>query len=110
MEEARQKLTTLVEDTNTYRRILEGLIAQGLFQMLEDSVVIRCRQMDVALVKVRKHTLQHTCIHKVLTDWKTHAADSFTLTGNCGEGSTVLQNCYQERCEADSRYRKLPCT
>ncbi len=50
-EEARQRLASLVRDQNGYRRLLEGLLTQALFQLLEDSVVIRCRQQDVQLVQ-----------------------------------------------------------
>lgn len=51
MEAARQRLTQLTKDQNTYRRVLEGLVVQGLFQLLEETVIIRCRQADVQLVK-----------------------------------------------------------
>lgn len=51
LEEARYRMTSLVHDPNGYRRLLEGLITQGLFQMLEENVTIRCRQQDVNIVR-----------------------------------------------------------
>lgn len=51
LEEARVRLGQLAKDPNNYRRLLEGLISQGLFQLLEAQVTIRCRQQDVGLVK-----------------------------------------------------------
>jgi len=51
LEEARRRLGDLTRDHNTYRRVLEGLVTQGLFQMLEDVVVVRCRQVDLNMVK-----------------------------------------------------------
>ncbi|XP_061195186.1 V-type proton ATPase subunit E-like [Saccostrea echinata] len=51
MEDARQRLSQITTDRNKYKKLLEGLIAQGLFQLIEASVVLRCRQSDVDLVK-----------------------------------------------------------
>lgn len=51
LDEAQERLRQLAVDPQNYRRLLEGLIAQGLYQMLEDQVVIRCRQQDVAILK-----------------------------------------------------------
>jgi V-type H+-transporting ATPase subunit E len=50
LDEAQRRLTDLSKDTNQYKKILEGLIAQGLFQLLEDSVTVRCRLTDEKLV------------------------------------------------------------
>lgn len=47
-----ERLAKLVYDREWYRKILEGLVTQGLFQLTEDAVVIRCRKNDVELVKV----------------------------------------------------------
>jgi len=51
LEKASTRLTTLAKDPSGYRRLLEGLITQGLCQMLEDQVVIQCRHQDVNLIK-----------------------------------------------------------
>lgn len=51
LDEAKQKLVALTKDQNKYEQVLEKLIAQGLFQLLEKDVTIRCRQEDLHLVK-----------------------------------------------------------
>ncbi|ESO93777.1 hypothetical protein LOTGIDRAFT_209321 [Lottia gigantea] len=51
LEEARRRLGQVTKDQNKYRGILEGLIAQGLFQLMEQNVVVRCREQDVDLVR-----------------------------------------------------------
>jgi len=51
LRDARERLAKIAKDPAQYKAMLEGLIAQGLFQMLEEAVTIRCRQADVALVR-----------------------------------------------------------
>lgn len=48
--EAQHRLSDLTRDIGQYKKLLEGLVAQGLFQMLEDSVIVRCRQKDEKLL------------------------------------------------------------
>jgi len=50
-DEARKKLVILSQDVTGYKKLLEGLIVQGLYQMIEDTVLIRCRLKDVAYVQ-----------------------------------------------------------
>ena len=52
LEEARQRLGEVTKDRAKYGQMLKGLIAQGLYQMLEPKVIIRCRERDVSLVQV----------------------------------------------------------
>lgn len=52
LEEARGRLAA--ESSNNqarYAELLKGLITEGLFQLLEDKVVLRCRQQDVGLIE-----------------------------------------------------------
>lgn len=51
LEEAVRRLGSLTHNPENYRRILEGLICQGLFQMLEPQIMLRCRQQDLNLVQ-----------------------------------------------------------
>lgn len=51
VEETRLRLGKITEDAPKYRKMLEDLIAQGLFQLLEKEVLVRCRQQDVDIVK-----------------------------------------------------------
>lgn len=50
-QEAKQNLGKISENQATYRGLLENLIVQGLFQLMESEVVVTCRRKDVALVK-----------------------------------------------------------
>jgi V-type H+-transporting ATPase subunit E len=50
-EDARKQLVVISKDANGYKKLLEGLIIQGLYQLIEDVVIIRCRQKDVKLVE-----------------------------------------------------------
>ncbi|XP_077372032.1 V-type proton ATPase subunit E 1a isoform X2 [Festucalex cinctus] len=49
--EARQRLAAIAQDPARYSTLLEGLVLQGFYQLLEEKVVIRCRQQDVELVQ-----------------------------------------------------------
>lgn len=51
LEEAQAKLTQLSRNPTDYKRVLEGLMQQCLFQLLEDNVTIRCKQQDLGLVR-----------------------------------------------------------
>lgn len=50
LTEARQSLVSIAKDQQKYPKILEGLIAQGLCQLLEVQVLVRCRQVDLNIV------------------------------------------------------------
>jgi len=50
LDEGQSRLSDLSRDNNQYKKMLEGLIAQGLYQLLEDTVLVRCRQKDEKLV------------------------------------------------------------
>lgn len=51
LEEARTKLHTITRDKAKYKKLLEGLITQGLFQLLEPKVTIMCKPEDVSAVQ-----------------------------------------------------------
>jgi len=51
LTEARNQLTAVSQDTARYQELLLGLITQGLFQLLEDRVIIQCRPTDKQLVQ-----------------------------------------------------------
>ena len=50
-EEARSQLFVLTEDRSKYKIILGNLITQGLFQLMERQVTLRCRRHDYDLVQ-----------------------------------------------------------
>ncbi|RWS27690.1 V-type proton ATPase subunit E-like protein [Leptotrombidium deliense] len=51
LEESRHKLIEVTKDHAMYQKVLQKLVAQGLFQLLEKDVVVRCRQSDLKLVE-----------------------------------------------------------
>jgi len=51
VEEARRRLGQITADPARYGTVLQALIVQGLFQLLESQVTIRCRQADVSVVQ-----------------------------------------------------------
>ncbi|CAH8571267.1 unnamed protein product [Heterobilharzia americana] len=51
LKEARDRLRTVAADRNTYQNCLSGLITEGLYQLLEPEVIVRCRQSDLDLTQ-----------------------------------------------------------
>lgn len=51
LDETAKRLGSVTQDEAKYKQILQGLIGQGLFQLLEPAVTVRCRQQDLDLVK-----------------------------------------------------------
>jgi len=51
LDEARRKLADVCKDKAKYATVLEGLLLQCLMQLLEPEATIRCREVDVAIVK-----------------------------------------------------------
>ncbi|KAK8788758.1 hypothetical protein V5799_021465 [Amblyomma americanum] len=51
LAETRAKLNVITQKESRYKPLLERLILQGLYMMLEKDVVITCRRQDVQLVQ-----------------------------------------------------------
>nr|AAC52412.1 vacuolar adenosine triphosphatase subunit E [Mus musculus] len=51
LNEAKQRLMKVVKDTTRYQVLLDGLVLQGLYQLLEPRMIVRCRKQDFPLVK-----------------------------------------------------------
>lgn len=51
LNEARQRLAEIAKDPARYSTLLEGLVLQGFYQLLEPKVTIRCRPQDVEMVQ-----------------------------------------------------------
>jgi len=51
LDEARRRLAEITKNRDTYQKLLNDLIVQGLLQLLEQNVVIRCRQADLGMVE-----------------------------------------------------------
>uniref|UniRef100_A0A3B4ENW6 ATPase H+ transporting V1 subunit E1a n=1 Tax=Pygocentrus nattereri TaxID=42514 RepID=A0A3B4ENW6_PYGNA len=52
LNEARQRLANVARDPSRYSALMDGLVLQGFYQLLEPKVTIRCRKQDLALVQV----------------------------------------------------------
>nr|ACQ58194.1 Vacuolar proton pump subunit E 1 [Anoplopoma fimbria] len=51
LSEARQRLGHVAKDPARYPALMDGLILQGLYQLLEPKVTIRCRKQDIQVVQ-----------------------------------------------------------
>ncbi|XP_029910346.1 V-type proton ATPase subunit E 1a [Myripristis murdjan] len=51
VNDARLRLTDIAKDPARYSTILEGLVLQGFYQLLEPKVTVRCRKQDVEMVQ-----------------------------------------------------------
>lgn len=51
MKEAQQRLADIAKDSDNYSVLLQGLLLQGFYQLLESQVTVRCRQQDVDMVQ-----------------------------------------------------------
>lgn len=65
LDEARSNLARISSDSGRYPSILKGLILQGLLQLLEKEVVLRCRHADLNIVE----QLLPECIDEVYKMW-----------------------------------------
>ncbi|KAJ0069678.1 hypothetical protein NL108_011960, partial [Boleophthalmus pectinirostris] len=51
IKEAQERLADIAKDPDNYSVLLQGLLLQGFYQLLESKVTVRCRQQDVAMVQ-----------------------------------------------------------
>jgi len=51
LEEAKRRLADKIRDPAIYKKIIHHLITQGLLQLLENNVTIRCRQADISVLE-----------------------------------------------------------
>ena len=52
LNEAKDRLSEVQHNKGRYKELLSGLIAQGLFQILEDDVIIKCLPEEIELIQV----------------------------------------------------------
>ncbi|MCJ8734423.1 hypothetical protein PDJAM_G00235300 [Pangasius djambal] len=62
LNEARKRLAGIAKDPAQYASLLEGLVLQGFYQLLEPKVTIRCRKDDLAMVE--NAVQKNICIYK----------------------------------------------
>ena len=51
LDDARKRLGEVTKNQSEYETVLTKLIVQGLFQIMEPKVILRCREVDVPLVR-----------------------------------------------------------
>ncbi|XP_072290862.1 V-type proton ATPase subunit E 1a [Eucyclogobius newberryi] len=51
LKEAQERLADIAKDPDNYSVLLQGLLLQGFYQLLESKVTVRCRQQDVEMVQ-----------------------------------------------------------
>ena len=51
LTDSKRQLANITRDQGKYGKLLEGLIAQGVCQLLESNIQVRCRQADQKLVE-----------------------------------------------------------
>ena len=54
MSAAQKELLKISQDKDAYKSMLEKLIVQSSFQLLEDKVYVICRECDKSTVEVRE--------------------------------------------------------
>lgn len=64
IDEARNQLTNITA-SDKYEDILEGLIKQALFQLLENEVTLKCRENDLSLV----NKILPKCVEDLNRQW-----------------------------------------
>jgi len=52
LAETEARLKKVGQDRQKYQNMLEALVTQGLYQLLETKVTVRCKEADVALVEL----------------------------------------------------------
>lgn len=62
MKEAQERLADIAKDPENYSILLQGLLLQGFYQLLESKVTVRCRQQDLDVV--------HAAVNKVIPIYK----------------------------------------
>eukprot|EP00112_Aurelia_sp_Birch-Aquarium-sp1_P019919 Seg5027.1 transcript_id=Seg5027.1/GoldUCD/mRNA.D3Y31 product="V-type proton ATPase subunit E" protein_id=Seg5027.1/GoldUCD/D3Y31 len=90
LEETRSKLGHVTDDKAKYKNVLEGLITQGLFQILEPTVTLRCRKVDIALVKETKEKANSVYKAQTGKDCKIVVDEEEFLGSECSGGVELL--------------------
>ncbi|XP_055335637.1 V-type proton ATPase subunit E-like [Paramacrobiotus metropolitanus] len=91
LQEARKRLGNITKDQNRYVDLLRNLTLEGLFNLLEPTVVVKCRGQDLHVVQdiVRESVPQYK--EKSSRDVRAHV-DENDLLGQDTSGGVVLQS------------------
>jgi len=90
LDETRGQLITIAQKPENYRTLVEKLLLQGLLQLVEDNVVVRCRQTDVALVEQIKGGVCQQFEQKAARKCNVVIDTKTFLNDKCGGGVEIL--------------------
>jgi len=93
LETSQQRLRDITKDTAKYSDLLHKLICQGLCQLMEPSVTLRCRQEDLALVEAAAPAAnkQYEAMSRKTCDL-TIDTNHFLSANLCGGVELVVRN------------------
>ncbi|XP_026884610.2 V-type proton ATPase subunit E 1a [Electrophorus electricus] len=92
LNEARKKLANLAQDPAEYQTLLEGLVLQGFYQLLEPMVIIRCRKEDLSQVQDAVKKMIPIYKETVKSEIEVHIDDGSFLPSEISGGVEVY-NC-----------------
>uniref|UniRef100_H2YGQ2 V-type proton ATPase subunit E n=1 Tax=Ciona savignyi TaxID=51511 RepID=H2YGQ2_CIOSA len=85
LNEAKDQLSDLHRNKTRYNALLQGLLCQGLFQLLEDNVIVQCLKEDVETVKSLLPDVMATFKKATNRDVKIEINEtSFLTSDTCG--------------------------
>jgi len=90
LEDAKRQLVEITKDPNTYKQLVSSLTTQGLLQLLEAHVVVRCRQGDLQAVEECLPSAIDKYKQKTGKDVQVKVDKESFLSPNIGGGVEVL--------------------
>jgi len=90
LDETRSKLGEVANDKNKYKSILNGLLTQCLYQLLEPTAQIRCRRDDLELVKEIKDECLKAYTEKTKKECELQIDSNNYLPDSCAGGLELL--------------------
>ncbi|GEQ72128.1 hypothetical protein JCM33374_g5814 [Metschnikowia sp. JCM 33374] len=89
-EDAGKSLAKLTSDKTEYKPILEGLIEEGLYAILEDTVTLRVREADLSLAKEASETAAKAFADKAKFEVSVKFDDKNFLDSSSAGGVVVV--------------------
>lgn len=90
LDDARSRLGEVAKDKNRYKQILQGLLTQCLYQLLEPTAQIRCRREDLELIKEVKDYCLKDYREKTKKDIDLQVDPNNYLPEDCAGGLELL--------------------
>ncbi|XP_066920215.1 V-type proton ATPase subunit E-like [Clytia hemisphaerica] len=90
LDETRSRLGEVTKDKNQYKNILNGLLTQCLYQLLEPTAQIRCRRDDLELVKEIKDECLKNYREKTKKECDLQIDSNNYLPESCSGGLELL--------------------